>query len=75
MTGPYAWHDTQVLIDAKTPSELEQLQLRRDQLNAMLTARRGKPGFAANVIAVEAELASIDAQISGSDGASLNQTS
>lgn len=49
---------------------LEQLQLRKTQLTAMLALRRGKPGFAANSIAIEAETARLDEEIaSGSDGA------
>lgn len=48
----------------------EQLQLRKAELERILALRRGKPGFAANATAIEAEIATIAEEISsGSDGA------
>lgn len=46
-----------------TDQTLEALQLRRDQLQAKLTARRGVPGYGQNVTDIETALAEIDAEI------------
>lgn len=70
MTNPYIWRTAQEQSD-----HTAQLQLRKTQLTAMLTLRRGKPGFSANAIAIEAEIARVDEEIaSGSDGASPDIT-
>lgn len=65
MANPYLWRAPAELAD-----DWRQLQLRKDQLDAMLRKRRGKPGFAANTIAIEAEIAKVDEEIAnGSNGA------
>lgn len=46
-----------------TTQTLEALELRRDQLQAKLDARRTIPGYAQNVRAIELELASLSAEI------------
>ena len=58
----YAW---------KLPEERQaELQLRKQQLEAMLQARRGKLGFKVNCLAIEAEIAKVNEEIAnGSDGA------
>ena len=67
VADPYAWF--------KPEERRAELQLRLDQLNAMLSMRRGKPGFSANVIAIEAEIAKVSEEIaSGSDGALQDAT-